>query len=92
MTFCLIPIVSRSKSNWYKHQKIKTFALNLQLQTIQIFTNDVDMLIMSLSYFITTVNIFSCWGGFSISNLRNLVMKDPDTNTRTYNMFLVYQI
>ena len=92
MMIQLIPIVYRAKNKSYKHQNIKIFALNLQLQTIQIFTNDVDMLIMSLSYFITTVNIFSCWGGFSISNLRNLVMKDPDTNTRTYNMFLVYQI
>ena len=37
------------------NQKIKTFALNLQLQTIQILTNDVQMLILYLSYLITTV-------------------------------------
>ena len=37
-------------------QKIKKFALNLQLQTIQILTNDVQVLIFCLSYFITTVN------------------------------------
>ena len=29
--------------------------LNSQLQTVQILTNDVQMLILSLSYFITTV-------------------------------------
>jgi hypothetical protein len=34
---------------WYKDQKIKKFALNLQLQAIQI------LLILCLSYFITTV-------------------------------------
>ena len=45
----------RSKSKPYKHQKVKKFALNLQLQTIQILTNDVQMLILCISYFITTV-------------------------------------
>ena len=30
-------------------------ALNLQLLTVQILTNDVQMLILCLSYFITTV-------------------------------------
>ena len=40
-------IVSRSK--------IKKFALNLQLQAIQILTNDVQMIIFCLFYFITTV-------------------------------------
>ena len=33
----------------------KKFTLNLQLQTIQILTNDVQVLILCLSYFITTV-------------------------------------
>ena len=42
MLFWIIPIVSWSKSNRYKHQKIKKYALNLQLQTIQILTNDVQ--------------------------------------------------
>ena len=31
------------------------FALNLQLQAIQMLKNDVQMLILCLSYFITTV-------------------------------------
>ena len=39
-------------------QKIKKFALNLQLQTIQILTNDVQVLILCLSYYITTVLTF----------------------------------
>ena len=40
---------------WYKPPKVEKFALNLQLQTIQILTNDVHMVILCLSYFITTV-------------------------------------
>ena len=35
----LTPMVSRSKIKWYKHQKIKKFALNLQLQTVQQCSN-----------------------------------------------------
>ena len=38
-----------------KHQEIKKFALNLQLQTIQILTNNVQVLILCLSYFIIAV-------------------------------------
>ena len=49
------PIVYRSKRKWYKHQKIKKFALKLQLKTIQILTNDVQMLILCLSYYFTAV-------------------------------------
>ena len=37
------------------YENNKKFALNLQLQTIQILTNDVQMLILFLSYLITTV-------------------------------------
>ena len=48
-------ILFRSKSKWYKHQKNKKFALNLQRQIIQILTNDGQMLILCLSQFITTV-------------------------------------
>ena len=41
---------------WYKHRKKrKKFPLNLQLQTIQILTNDVQTLILSFSHFISTV-------------------------------------
>ena len=47
--------MSKSKSKWYKHQKNKKFASNLQLQTIQFLTNNVQMLILCLSYLITTV-------------------------------------
>ena len=38
-----------------KHQKLRKNALNLQQRTIQILTNDVQMLILCLSYSITTV-------------------------------------
>ena len=51
----LSPIVSKSKSKGYKWQKMKKFALNSQLQPYQILTNDDQMLILCLSYFITTV-------------------------------------
>ena len=48
----------------YKHQKSKKLALNLQLQTYQILTNDDQMLILCLSYFIATVqDLF--WGEIS---------------------------
>ena len=48
-------IVSRAKSKWYKPKKFKKLALNSQLLTVQILTNDVQVLILCLSYFITTV-------------------------------------
>ena len=47
------PIVSRAKSKWYK-KKVEKFALNSQLLTVQIWTNIVQVLILCLSYFITT--------------------------------------
>ena len=52
----LTPIVSRAKSKWYKLKRAKKLALNSQLLTIQILTNDVQVLILRLSYFITTVS------------------------------------
>ena len=51
----LTPIVSRAKSMWYKPQKAEKLALNTQLLTVQILTNDVQVLILCLSYSITTV-------------------------------------
>ena len=51
----LTPIVSRAKRNWYKSKKVKKLALDSQLLTVQILTNDVQMLILCLSNFITTV-------------------------------------
>ena len=45
------PIVSISKTKWYKQQKNKKLTLNSLLQTYQILT----MIIFCLSYFITTV-------------------------------------
>ena len=38
-----------------KPNKVKKLALNSQLLTVQILTNDVQVLILCLSYFITTV-------------------------------------
>ena len=55
MMIQLTPIVSRAKSKWYKPKKVKKLALNSQLLTVQILTNDVQVLILCLSYFITTV-------------------------------------
>ena len=38
---------------------VKKLALNSQLLTVQILANDVQVLILCLSYFITTVNSFT---------------------------------
>ena len=50
--FLLLP---RAKGNCYKRKKIKKLALNSQLLTLQILSNDVQVLILCLFYFITTV-------------------------------------
>ena len=42
---------------WYKPKKVKKLALNSQLLTVQILTSDVEVLILCLSYFITTVTM-----------------------------------
>ena len=47
----------RAKSKWYKPKKVKKLALNSQLLTVQILTNDVEVLILCLSYIVTTVTI-----------------------------------
>ena len=39
----LTPIVSRAKNKWYKPKKVKKLALNLQLLTVQILTDDVQV-------------------------------------------------
>ena len=39
----------------YKPKKVKKLALNSQSPTVQILTNDVHVLILCLSYSITTV-------------------------------------
>ncbi len=39
----LTPIVSRSKSKCYKAQKVQKYALNSQLQALQILTNDDEV-------------------------------------------------
>ena len=49
---------NRSKAKQYKHQKDKKLPFNSRLQTYQILTDDDQMLILCLSYSITTV-IFS---------------------------------
>ena len=51
----LIPIDTRTKNRWYKSKTVKKFALDSQLLTVQILTNDVQVLISCPSYFITTV-------------------------------------
>jgi hypothetical protein len=49
-------IISRAKSKWNNPKNVKKLALNSQLPTVQILTNDVQLLILCLSYFITTVS------------------------------------
>ena len=47
-------------TKWYKHLKDKKLSLNSQLQTYQILTNDDQMFILCLSYFVTAVlKVFS---------------------------------
>ena len=46
-----------SRTEWCKPKKVKKLALISQLLTIQILTNDVQVLILCLSYFIATVII-----------------------------------
>ena len=52
----LTPKVFFLKTKRYKYHKNKKFTLNSQLQTYQILTNDDQMLILCLSYVITTVS------------------------------------
>ena len=72
---------------FYKHQKVETFASNLKLQTIQILKNDVLMLILCLSYFITTVPPIIRSLGISLgkhiyfSNKKNMEYKEKTTKS-----------
>ena len=43
MMIKLTPLVSRSKSKWYKAQKVQKYATNSQLQALQILTNDDEV-------------------------------------------------
>ena len=43
MMISFTPIVSRSKGKCYKDQKFKRYALNSQLQALQILTNDDEV-------------------------------------------------
>ena len=52
----LTPIVSRSKSKCYKAQKVQKYAVNSQLQALQILTNDDEVENWSLSSFLLAVN------------------------------------
>ena len=54
------PIVSWSKTKQNKHQNSKKLALNWWLKTYQILTNDDQMLILFLTYFIATVLMLTC--------------------------------
>ena len=50
--------VFRAKIKWYKPKKVEKLALNSQLLTVQIVTNDVQVLILCLPYLIITVTIW----------------------------------
>ena len=52
MMIWLAPIVSKSKSNWYTAQKVQKYALNSQLQALQILKNDDEVENWSLSSFL----------------------------------------
>ena len=55
MMIYLTPIVSWSKSKWFKAQKVQKCALNSQLQALQILTNDDEVENWSLSSFLLAV-------------------------------------
>ena len=40
MMIKLTPLVSRSKSKWYKAQKVQKYALDSQLEALQILRNN----------------------------------------------------
>ena len=48
-------MIQLTPSNIGKHPKIQKLAVSSQLQTYQILKNDDQMLILCLSYFITTL-------------------------------------
>ena len=48
--------ILKQKSKWYKPKKVKKMAIDSQLLTVQILTNDVQVLILCISYFVTTVS------------------------------------
>ena len=53
MIIWLTPIFSSLKCKWYKAaQKVQKYALNLQLQALQILPNDDEVEIWSLSSFL----------------------------------------
>ena len=52
----LTPIVSRSKSKCYKAQKVQKYALNSQIQALQILKNDDEVENLRLSSFLLAVN------------------------------------
>ena len=47
-------LISGAKSMWYKPKKVK-LAINSQLLTVQILTNNIQVFILCLSYLTTTV-------------------------------------
>ena len=51
----LTPIVFRSKNKGYKAQKVQKYALDSQLQALQILTNDDEVENWSLSSFLLAV-------------------------------------
>ena len=51
----MTPIFSRSKSKWYEAQKVQKYALNSQLQALQILTNDDEVENVRLSSFLLAV-------------------------------------
>ena len=56
------PTVGPVHLQLFRPSVIRGPCLNLQLPTIQTLTNDVQMLILCLSYFINTVKCVNTWG------------------------------
>ena len=63
------------KKKWYEPKKVKKLALNSQLPTVQILTNDVQVIIFCLSYSINEVLLVLYQNIFSISTMGSL--KEP---------------
>ena len=57
MMILLTPIVSRSKRKCYKAQKVQKYALNSQVQALQILTNDDEVEKWCLSSFLLAARL-----------------------------------
>ena len=91
MIIWLSSIVSRSKNKGYERQKIKKFALNSQLKPYQILTNNDQMLILCLPYFIIKM-YFDLNEQAEIQTLNWLYYSFPQSATTSWKMIKLHSL